>query len=355
MIRLYAIFSLFCSLVCLGIKRECDKSCFDVRIYHLIDNANWGETDGSALQGRFQCLQRSSPRGSCSLHSSDSKSDWLSTLQSKYTQTERSASQAPSSCCPITVSMYHIHTWGGMSKWPHGPNKTALPSDLTLVESEESHARFGRLFHAAFPLYDGNSTTHPRSTIQRSYFRGWNSTTLLPLRPFNELIKAGVFIASTCHRGSETKRLQLVRQLQSYIRIDSLGKCMTTRSNPDDIVLKKGATEQETLRYKQESISKYMFYLAFENSFEPGYVTEKVFDALIAGKINYITHFYYNNYPYNSSSLYVPRYRAYLPGLHYRLQEAHAPPPGSHLCIRLPRHTIPSQLYAELDAQRGHV
>eukprot|EP01031_Cornospumella_fuschlensis_P025617 gene25617-30937_t len=181
--------------------------------------------------------------------------------------------------------MYHIHTWGALSKWPHGPNKTALPTDLTLVESEESHTRFGRLFRTSFPHYDGNSTTHPSSTIQRSYFRGWNGTTLLPLRPFDKLIKAGVFIASTCHRGGETKRLQLVRELQSFIRIDSLGKCMTTRQNPEGVVLRKGSTEQETLQLKQETISRYMFYLAFENSFEPGYVTEKVFDALIAGTV----------------------------------------------------------------------
>lgn len=34
---------------------------------------------------------------------------------------------------------------------------------------------------------------------------------------------------------------------------------------------------------KRQAISNYLFYLAFENTLEPGYVTEKVYDALIAG------------------------------------------------------------------------
>jgi len=36
---------------------------------------------------------------------------------------------------------------------------------------------------------------------------------------------------------------------------------------------------------KREAIAKYMFNMAFENSIEDGYVTEKPFDALVAGTI----------------------------------------------------------------------
>jgi Glycosyltransferase family 10 (fucosyltransferase) C-term len=35
--------------------------------------------------------------------------------------------------------------------------------------------------------------------------------------------------------------------------------------------------------YKREAISRFMFHMAFENSIESGYVTEKPFDALLSG------------------------------------------------------------------------
>jgi hypothetical protein len=49
------------------------------------------------------------------------------------------------------------------------------------------------------------------------------------------------------------------------------------------VTLQRGSTPAETLRLKQRGISRYLFHLAFENTVEPGYVTEKVFDALKAG------------------------------------------------------------------------
>ena len=36
---------------------------------------------------------------------------------------------------------------------------------------------------------------------------------------------------------------------------------------------------------KRKTISKYMFNMAFENVYDQGYVTEKVWDALYSGKI----------------------------------------------------------------------
>ena len=37
---------------------------------------------------------------------------------------------------------------------------------------------------------------------------------------------------------------------------------------------------------KRQAISRFMFNMAFENSIEDGYVTEKPFDALISGNLN---------------------------------------------------------------------
>jgi len=51
------------------------------------------------------------------------------------------------------------------------------------------------------------------------------------------------------------------------------------------IVLRTGKTAAYSLQLKQQALSRYLFHLAFENTIEPGYVTEKVFDALIAGVV----------------------------------------------------------------------
>lgn len=219
----------------------------------------------------------------------------------------------------VTITLYNIHTWGIYSKWPHGPNHSLFPTDYSLVESEESVTRFKKLFANSFKLYDGNSTTSPFSTIQRFYVSNsidskvnvnsnsndidsiatkvsnrimannsslyLNNQQLLPLKNYEDLIKGGVFIASTCHRGSNNFRMQLVRELQQHLRIDSLGKCSTTKHIKENIKLLVGKTALESLQLKQKVISNYMFYLAFENSYERGYVTEKVFDGLIAGTV----------------------------------------------------------------------
>ena len=54
-----------------------------------------------------------------------------------------------------------------------------------------------------------------------------------------------------------------------------------------DLMLRKGNSRNSEMNLilKREAISNYMFYLAFENSIETGYVTEKLFDGLIAGTV----------------------------------------------------------------------
>lgn len=187
---------------------------------------------------------------------------------------------------PITVALYNIHTWAGISMYPHAPNACNLATDLTMAESEESMKRFRKLFTTSFPWFDGNSTTSPYASVQRTYITSLNVSAFLPHLPFSRLIKGGSFVASTCHRGKDTtNREEIVGLVDATFRIDSLGKCKKTARRNDTVPLKHGKTALDTLLLKHQAISRYLFYLAFENTIEPGYVTEKVMDALIAGVV----------------------------------------------------------------------
>jgi hypothetical protein len=55
--------------------------------------------------------------------------------------------------------------------------------------------------------------------------------------------------------------------------------------NPEGVYLPKTHDTETNLRLKRETIGRFMFNMAFENCLEDGYVTEKPFDALIAGTV----------------------------------------------------------------------
>lgn len=258
-----------------------------VRIFHLIDNALWGEVDGSGIQGNFAC----SSAIKCEIFSSDirdandaSGQSLIKHLQRKIQHHTTGSVLSALGQQLITVTMYNIHTWKTFANLPYQPNKRMLPSMYTMVESEESHVRFNKLFTNSFVHFDGNSTTSPSASVPRIYFRGWNMSEFLLSRPFSELINGSSFVASTCHEGN-TRRMTKVRQLRQFFRVDGLGKCLPTRTIVEGVLLTTGKTEQESLQLKRQALSRYKFYLAFENTNERGYVTEKIFDALLAGTI----------------------------------------------------------------------
>ena len=63
-----------------------------------------------------------------------------------------------------------------------------------------------------------------------------------------------------------------VLELMKHVRIDSLGKCLKNGVYPDNV----GTVEL---------ISRYKFFIAFENSVATDFVTERVFNAWIAGAV----------------------------------------------------------------------
>jgi Glycosyltransferase family 10 (fucosyltransferase) C-term len=266
-----------------GIPRETLNSSItkDVDVFHLIDNSLWGEADGSFLQGEFDCANLAGTTFKCNVFSSDRSDNLLNVLSDKFKIASQRKFETKKS---LTVSLYNIHTWVVLSPTPHYPS-CLLPTDFSMVESEESHKRFRELFSLTFKNYHGNSTTSPSSSVQRSYISGLNESSLLPQVPFSKSIVGASFVASACHKGaSTTNRLQVVMELQKILRVDSLGACMKTKNRAIE-TLRMGSSAQETLILKQQAISKYLFYLAFENSKEPGYVTEKFMDGLVAGAV----------------------------------------------------------------------
>lgn len=304
-------------------------------LFHIINNQLWGETDGSYLQGVFPCAELGLH---CELLSSDPMLSFRNGSTRPLPTRKRIELQYPlhakkldtkivaespftiilskfalhreerGSWPPITVTLYNIHTWKAISYSPYKPDILNLPTDYQIVESEESFGRFGHLFHRSFRFFDANSTTSPYATIQRTYMPHFNESELYPLRSHANLVPAAAYVASTCHDRKildDLSRDQIVDALRKNgLRVDGLGPCRYSSSsnisyeqnppmaqtshplrNKPPIRLTRGAIEKETLKLKQDVLSQYMFYLAFENTIEEGYVTEKVYDGLIAGTV----------------------------------------------------------------------
>lgn len=280
------------------------SSSHSVAIFHLIDQKNWGETDGSILQGKFICPPHYDEIvKSCEIISTNKDSTGMELIQDlskKYHAYIKDSSNAvagatttTTTTADVTLGLYSIHSWN-TSPYPHYPNKCLLPTMLNMAESEESSQRFHKLFTSSFPGYDGNSTTHPDSSVQRTYISSQSSSssssTTVPLVSYGDKLRAAAYVVSTCHgRGHKAPvREKVVNKLEELYRIDSLGKCHRTKSttgNTGAPVLGTGQTDAETLILKQQALSKYLFYLAFENTIESGYTTEKVFDAFHAGTV----------------------------------------------------------------------
>eukprot|EP01040_Poterioochromonas_malhamensis_P005068 gene5068-5433_t len=69
-------------------------------------------------------------------------------------------------------------------------------------------------------------------------------------------------------------------------RVDGLGRCLHTNHIPEGVIdMQKFRNSQYNLHLKREVLNHYAFNMAFENSIESGYVTEKPFDALIGGSV----------------------------------------------------------------------
>jgi hypothetical protein len=187
-----------------------------------------------------------------------------------------------------SVSLYNIHSLWERKK-EHHPAICELRTNVTMAESEESKVRYGHLFGPSFKNFDGYSTTNPSSNLQRVYSEVFlNESEMLPNKAFSKMVKGASYVASDCHKrdSANADRDNVVLSLRGEdFRVDGLGRCLRSPVGPEGYELPRTRDTRYNLEIKREVISNYMFNMAFENSLEPGYVTEKPFDALISGTV----------------------------------------------------------------------
>ncbi|KAF8093668.1 hypothetical protein N665_0381s0027 [Sinapis alba] len=117
--------------------------------------------------------------------------------------------------------------------------------------------------------YDIVMTTSLSSDVPVGYFSWAEYDIMAPVQPKTEKAIAAAFI-SNC--GAPNFRLKALEALmmKSRIKIDSYGGCHRNRDGEVD---------------KVEALKRYKFSLAFENTNEEDYVTEKFFQSLVAGSV----------------------------------------------------------------------
>ncbi|GAA0185434.1 glycosyltransferase [Lithospermum erythrorhizon] len=111
-------------------------------------------------------------------------------------------------------------------------------------------------------------TTSLSSDVPVGYFSWAEYDIMAPVQPKTEKALAAAFI-SNCQ--ALNFRLQALKALErAEVKIDSYGSCHRNRGGKVD---------------KVETLKRYKFSFAFENSNEDDYVTEKFFQSLVAGSV----------------------------------------------------------------------
>ncbi|XWS54804.1 hypothetical protein CRYUN_Cryun10bG0120500 [Craigia yunnanensis] len=147
------------------------------------------------------------------------------------------------------------------------PQQSGVASVLRSMESASYYSE-NNIAQARRRGYDIVMTTSLSSDVPVGYFSWAEYNIMAPVMPKTETAIAAAFI-SNC--GAQNFRLEaLVGLEKANIKIDSYGGCHRNRNGRVD---------------KVEALKRYKFSLAFENSNEEDYVTEKYFQSLVAGTV----------------------------------------------------------------------
>jgi len=105
----------------------------------------------------------------------------------------------------------------------------------------------------------------------------------VPFKEKSQEVIATIFM-SNCG-STNSNRAEYLKQLMEVIPIHSFGRCMNNISPHSVPDCHNQAGNQHIYEEKMCIIRKYKFYLAFENSIDESYVTEKYWQSLRAGAV----------------------------------------------------------------------
>jgi hypothetical protein len=120
-------------------------------------------------------------------------------------------------------------------------------------------------------LFDISATCRLDSDVPIPYIHP-NLYGELRREPLNKTGFVAAFISGTANQSG---RRQYLEELMSYIGVDSYGKVLHNCTLAEDT----GFTT------KQDILSRYRFTLAFENAISRDYVTDMLYDPLVAGSV----------------------------------------------------------------------
>lgn len=138
-------------------------------------------------------------------------------------------------------------------------------------------------------------TIHPHYA-SREYFDA-------PSVPFEQKLDAAVMFTSNCKNAGAESRLKYYEELMKHMTVHSYGKCLHNKDEPSRGKLSLNENKRKVLsQYKwfvrDPLVSHKTFhtrlngqtrwlrrYLAFENNIIKDYVSEKVFDGILAGTV----------------------------------------------------------------------
>ncbi|XP_069191427.1 4-galactosyl-N-acetylglucosaminide 3-alpha-L-fucosyltransferase FUT6-like [Procambarus clarkii] len=165
------------------------------------------------------------------------------------------------------------------------------PSQPWVMFEPETHLQSNVLFHTNYELLDGffNRTMHHRRDSDILVLHGFivgrgRDASFLPpswrqdpvLFPNKTRRKLAVAFVSNCKDNSG--RLQYIRTLKKYARVDVYGRCGDHKCGSSRYA--EHAYKPATDPCMRMAGDSYLFYLAFENALCTDYVTEKLYKLL---------------------------------------------------------------------------
>jgi hypothetical protein len=168
--------------------------------------------------------------------------------------------------------VFHVPDWQRLQL----EDMRKYPGQLWVLWSMESAVNYPRMADARFARhFDLRATYEPTADIWSSYLpdaAAWQAAMVAPRPAKTENAPLVMFqsaLIDACDRNGFS------RAVMRHIGVDSYGRVHQNRRLDRDI-------GRET---KLETIARYHFCLSLENSLAPSYVTEKLFDPLLAGTI----------------------------------------------------------------------